>query len=269
MFTPAAGLAFILLTGSPALTEAAPAPQTRDAQAPTRIEPWPLEKVSRLGDALYRQDNASARGTDALVARFGQAGLPQDLRGWITIPEDRSHRVRFVAERDGRMVAAYDIVVVGERAGAVEDADGQPLSAEQQAMFDARLTAASNIGALRCTPRYNPVVMKDPEGDGWLVWLLASTNDPNQVIMTGHYRFRVSADGKTVLNRDQLSASCVTQPRPPAGAQSVGLVVSHIVSDLPVETHVFTSLLYRQPVYVAIGDKIWNVNGARIREVRQ
>lgn len=267
MFIPAAGLALILLTGNPALTEAAPTPQTRDPEAPTLIDPWPLEKVSRLGDALYRQDIASARGTDALVARFGQDGLPQDLRGWITVPEGRNHRVRFVAERDGRMVAAYDIVVVGERAGPAEDADGEPLSAEQQAMFDARLTAASNIGALRCTPRYNPVVMKDPDSDSWLVWLLASTTDPNQVIMTGHYRFRVSADGQAVLNRDQLSASCVIQPRPPG--EAMGLGVSHIVSDLPVETHVFTSLLYRLPVYVIIGDKTWHVNGARIREVRQ
>ena len=47
---------------------------------PTPVEAWTLAKVQRLGQAMYDQDIASARGTDALLARLnGQP--PADLAG--------------------------------------------------------------------------------------------------------------------------------------------------------------------------------------------
>lgn len=258
----AAGIAAALLVLAPAWTGAA-----QDAP-PTPVEAWPLAKVQRLGQALYDQDIAAARGTDALLARFnGQP--PEDLAGWIVVGEGRNQTVRFLARDADGVRAAWDIPVLNGRAGAVVEVTDTVLPSEQQAMFRARMTAAVNIGSLRCTPRYNAVVLDDPDSDGWLVWLLASTNQPNQLIMTGHYRFRISADGSEVLRRDQLSATCIIQTVDPAQGELAGLNVSHIVSPLPVETHVFTSLLYRLPVYVVAGDKLYGVEGARIREVRR
>lgn len=258
----AAGLVAALLILAPAAVSAA-----QDAP-PTPVEAWPLAKVQRLGQALYDQDIAAARGTDALLARFkGQP--PPDLAGWIVVGEGRDQTVRFLA-RDGEGVrAAWDIPVRNGRAGDVVEVADTALPAEQLAMFRARTTAANNMGALRCTPRYNAIVLDDPDSDGWLVWLLASTNQSNQLILTGHYRFRISADGSEVVRRDQLSASCIIQTADPAQGQLAGLTVSHIVSPQPVETHVFTSLLYRLPVYVVAGDKLYGVEGARIREVRR
>ena len=131
------------------------------------------------------------------------------------------------------------------------------------------MTAANQIGELRCAQRYNAVVLKDPDSDDWLVWLLASTTDPNSLILTGHCRFRISADGHSLLRRDQLSATCITSDRREAArdGQLNALVVSHIVSPLPVETHVFASLLYRLPIYVVTvgNDTIWAVEGAKVR----
>jgi hypothetical protein len=246
-----------------------PAGVVRSQDAPpTPVEAWPLEKVQRLGQALYDQDIAAARGTDALLARFsGQP--PSDLAGWIVVGEGRNQTVRFLAREGDGFRAAWDIPVRNGRAGAVVEVTDTALPPEQLAMFRARTTAASNIGALRCTPRYNAVVLNDPDSDGWLVWLLASTNQSNQLIVTGHYRFRISADGTEVLRRDQLSATCIIQTADPAQGQLAGLTVSHIVSPQPVETHVFTSLLYRLPVFVVAGDKLYGVEGARIREVRR
>lgn len=235
---------------------------------PTPVEVWPLAKVQRLGQALYDQDIAAARGTDALLARFnGQP--PADLAGWIVVGEGRDQTIRFLARDGDGFRAAWDIPVRNGRAGEVVEVADAVLPPEQQAMFRARMTAAGSIGSLRCTPRYNAVVLDDPDSDGWLVWLLASTNQTNQLILTGHYRFRVSADGSEVLRRDQLSASCIIQAADPAQGQLAGLTVSHIVSPQPVETHVFTSLLYRLPVYVVAGDRLYAVEGARIREVRR
>jgi hypothetical protein len=257
-----AGLIAALLTLGPAgVSDAQEGPLTP-------VEAWTLAKVQRLGQALYDQDIASARGTDALLARLnGQP--PADLAGWIVIGTGRDQMVRFLALDGDGFRAAYDIPVRNGRAGEVVEVSETTLPPEQQAMFRARLTAANNIGPLRCTPRYNAVVLDDPDSDGWLVWLLASTNQPNQLILTGHYRFRISADGTEVLRRDQLSATCIIQTVDPAQGQLAALNVSHIVSPQPVETHVFASLLYRLPIYVVAGDKLYGVEGARIREIRR
>lgn len=240
---------------------------TQDAR-PTPVEAWPLAKVQRLGQALYDQDFAAARGSDALLARFN-GRPPSDLAGWIVVGEGRDQTVRFLAQEGDGFRAAYDIPVRNGRAGAVAEVADGTLPPEQQAVVRARMTAANNIGLLRCTPRYNAVVLDDPDSDGWLVWLLASTNQSNQLILTGHYRFHISADGSEVLRRDQLSTTCIIQTVDPAKGQIAGLTVSHIVSPLPVETHVFTSLLYRLPIYVVAGEKLYGVEGARIREVQR
>lgn len=236
---------------------------------PTPVESWSLDKVQRLGQALYDQDIVAARGSDALMARFG-GRPPENLTGWIVVGQGRDQTVRFLA-RDGDAVrAAFDIQVRNGRAGVVTEVTDPILPPEQLAMFAARMTAANNIGPLRCSPRYNAVVLDDPDSDGWLVWLLASTNQSNQLILTGHYRFRISADGTAVLRRDQLSATCIIQTVPPEQrGQLAGLTVSHIVSPLPVETHVFTSLLYRLPIYVVAGEKLYGVEGTNIREVQR
>ena len=258
----AIGLIAALLTGGSAGASAA-----QDAP-PAQVEAWPLAKVQRLGQALYDQDIAAARGTDALLARFnGQP--PADLAGWIVLGEGRNQTVRFLAREGDGFRAAFDIPVRSGRAGDVVEVTDTTLPPDQLAMFRARMTAANHIGALRCTQRYNAVVLDDPDSDGWLVWLLASTDQSNQLIMTGHYRFRISADGSEVLQRDQLSASCIIQTVDPAQGQLAGLNISHIVSPQPVETHVFTSLLYRLPIYVVAGDKLYAVEGARVREIRR
>lgn len=255
-------LAAMLLVAQPAL-----ASQDR---APTPVEEWSLEKVKAIGAALYRQDAAAAVASDALSRRFRNQP-PAGLVGWIVVDEGENQRVRFLSQEDGQPRAAWDVVVTAAGAGPVEAAADAVLPPDQAARFAARMTAASQIGELRCAQRYNAVVLADPDSDEWLVWLLASTTDANSVIVTGHYRFRVSADGGAVVRRDQLSATCITSDRRQIGrnGQVAGLVVSHIVSTQPVETHVFTSLLYRLPVYVLTpaDETLWAVEGANIRRV--
>lgn len=256
-----------VLTFAVLLLGSHPASASQDA-TPTPVEAWPLEKTQAIGAAIFRQDAAAAAATDALTRNFrGQP--PQGLIGWIVVEEGENQRVRFLRQENGKPTAAWDVLVTKDGAGPAQAATDTVLPPDQIARFAARMTAANNIGQLRCAQRYNAVVLKDPDSDNWLVWLLASTTDANDLIMTGHYRFRISADGKALVRRDQLSATCITTDRREVGrdGQPVGLVVSHIVSDLPVETHVFTSLLYRLPVYViaVATDTIWVVEGARIR----
>lgn len=263
----AAVFAFGLALGcsSPAMAQSA-APST----TPVPIAEWPQSKISAMGQEIYRQDVAAWVATDALMARFGGAP-PPGLAGWIVVPDGENQRVRFVM-RDGDVVRpGWDVVVGDGRAGPVEVITDGVLSAQELARYRARQTAAQNIGRLRCSANMNSVVADDPDSDGWLVWLLTSTTDANIVPMGGHYRFTVSADGMTVLQRDQLSNSCLplakTPPSP--GDQTTSMFITQIVSQTPVETHVFLSLQNRLPIYVGVGDKVFEVNGAAIREIRQ
>lgn len=260
----AVAVALLGLLSTPAFAQRAP--------DPVPIEEWSTDKVSAMGQAIYRQDVAAWVATDALIAHLANAEPPAGMAGWIVIDEGEAQRVRFVRDDRGTLRPALDVVVRDGRAGAVEAAKDEVLAEAEKARFRASRTAAENIGRLRCSQRPNVVVLDDPDSDGWLVWLLSSTTDANIVPVGGHYRFRISADGSTVLRRDMLSNSCLNMPRDQAGpdGQPAAMVVTQIVSQGPVETHVFLSLQNQIPIYVMAGeDRLFEVLGARIRKVEQ
>lgn len=245
-----------------------PAVAQQRAPDPIPIEEWSTDKVAAMGEAIYRQDVAAWVSTDALMAHLAGAEPPAGMAGWIVVDEGDAQRVRYVRQDGGTLKAAFDVVVRDGRAGPVEVVD-EALSASETARFRAHETAMANIGRLRCSQPLNPVVLDDPDSDGWLVWLLASTTEANTIPMGGHYRFRISADGSTVLRRDMLSNSCLTMPlKPGAGGQPAALMVTQIVSQGPVETHVFLSLQHRVPIYVIVGpERLFQVAGPTIRKV--
>jgi len=256
----------LLLMSLFAALSLAPAAQAADDAPPAQVEAWPLTQTGAVGSSIFLQDRAAARATDALLARFG-GKPPEGLIGWIVVENGEDQLVRFLLGDPAAPRPGYDILVdKNGRAGAVIEATGAALPDEQAVRYFARNTAASGIGALRCAARYNAVVLDDPDSDGWL---LASTTDANKVPMGGHYRFHVSADGRTLEKREQLSGGCLDLDRRQAqqGGQTVGLMTNVIVAPQPLEVHVFLSLLNRLPIYVAAGDKLWSVQGALIREV--
>ncbi len=264
----AAILAAGVLTGTLALP---PSLQAQDrAPEPVRIEEWSQARVTEMGAAIFEQDRAAWVATDALLAHLNGAA-PAGLRGWIVVKDGADQRVRFVRMDGETLKPGWDILVRDGRAGPVDVVTDGELTVVEQAQFRARTTAAENIGRLRCSPQLNAVVLDDPQSDGWLVWLLTSTSDAGVIPMGGHYRFQISADGASVVRRDMLSNSCLNMPRPRADdrGEPAAVVVSQIVSDGPVETHVFLSMQNRLPVYVVAGDNLFEVNGPRIRKVEQ
>lgn len=247
---------------------AAPALAQDRAPDPIPIEEWSTDKVGEIGKAIYRHDVAAWVATDVLVAHLGDRPPPAGMMGWIVIDQGQDQLVRFIRKDGDTLRAAYDIPVHDGVAGApVEVSDALP--PDQVARALARQTAINNIGRLRCSAQLNTVVLDDPDSDGWLVWLLTATTDANIIPFGGHYRFRISADGSTVLRRDMLSNSCINLPRQQDGpnGQPAGLVISQIVSNGPVETHVFLSLQNRLPVYVMAANQLFEVAGTDIRKV--
>lgn len=251
------------------LPSAASAQNAERGPAPVPIEEWSPARVSTLGREIYIQDIAAWVGTDALLAALTDAE-EATIRGWVVLGDGPTRTVRFLkADGDG-VAPGWDIVVTNGQAGSPAPATEPAMTGETLARFQARQTAISNIGALRCG-QYNSVVARDPDRDGWLVWLLASSPAQGVMPVGGHYRFHISADGQTMIRRDQLTNGCLnmaTNAPPGPTGEPAAVVVTQIVSRGPVETHVFLSLQFRTPIYVATGeDSLFAVEGDRIREV--
>ncbi len=251
----------------------APAVQALPAQAddapPAKVEVWSLQQTGAIGTAIFIQDRAAWRATDVLLAHIdGQTD--HGLIGWIVVEQGDAQLVRFLSGDPAAPLPGYDILVDknGDAGPAIKSKDAA-LPDDQVAHYLARNLATANIGDLRCSANFNTVVLDDPDSDGWLVWLLAATTDANIVPMGGHYRFHVSADGRTLKKREQLSGGCLNMDRRQAGqdGQPAALFSTVLVASQPLEVHVFLSLLNRLPIVIGTGDKIWAVEGALIQEI--
>lgn len=254
---------------SSAYAQSAPPQGSADAlPVPVPIEEWPLEKVSRIGAEMYRLDTAAWLATDALVKAISQEET-RTIRGWLIAPVDDELRVRFYREGNPDPVPGWDVVMKGRVAGPVTPALESALTPEELAQARALATARANIGRLRCSSRPNTVIMDDPDSDGWLVWLLTPMPENRTIPIGGHYRFRISADGGTVLQRDQLSNGCFFAERPPQEARGAVLVYTQIVSKGPVETQVFLSMQNQVSFAIMAGERFFSVGGSRIADITE
>lgn len=246
------GLAVALCTGPAA------------AQAP--IREFDIATIEALGRAIHRQDSAAWVATDALLPRIKDPKAV-GLQGWITEDKGRGVLVRFLRDVGQGLEAGWDVEVARDLSTRISEPTDRTLTADEKAKFAARQTSARGLERV-CRAGYNTAVVKDPDGDGWLVWQLAPIPKAGTLAVGGHYRFTVSADGQAVERRDALSNSClVLDPSAagvPADATSVTPGMNHVVSPTPVETHVFAQLQWRGPIMVMAGGRIWKLDKGRI-----
>jgi hypothetical protein len=251
----------------------APAPLLAQTPAPaavsTEVTEWPLARIVALGTDLYRHDQAAWVATDVFLEFLGDE-RPADIVGWIVTGTGNDLMVRFLRRTGDDLRPGWDIPVVDGVAGTViPAAEDAVLGERDKAAFRARQTASAGLGRAPCSRTMNAVVLADPDSEDWLVWLLTPVPSARSVPIGGHIRHRVSADGLTLLSREPLSRSCLTlEPSTtPDGSTTAGLFATHIVSDTPVETHVFLSLQSGLPLYVGTGDIVWLVDGATVERV--
>lgn len=235
-----------------------------------------LERIARLGEAIYQHDAAAARATDAVLAR----GAPDPrVEGWVTWIVDGKLEVYFLGDLEGAPHLFYTVRLAGDGPPAVEVATPPaPVAPLIAAAYRARTLVGGQAadlveqaGGTWCPGPYNAVVLPGlyVDENAWLVYLLSATTDPAVRVLTGHHRVKVSVDGSTVLETTPLSRSCLSQPvATDDGQRVVGLMVDHLLSPLPVETHVFTSLLYELPLLVRTGEKrSWMLAGTDIQMI--
>jgi|GEM_PF-2003991 len=119
--------------------------------------------------------------------------------------------------------------------------------------------------------RYDFLVVEDPDGSGFLVYAMPAK--PGEIVMGGHFRVTVSADGSNAEQVDALSRSLLFCPKPPKGMEGqkpLTASMSQIVSNRPLETCVYTSL--HDSVIVSVGmvndnAKVWVFVGDKIFEM--
>jgi hypothetical protein len=238
------------------------------AQPPPAIRSFDLTATQALGAAMYRQDSAAWVATDALRPRVPDFAAAH-LKGWIVEDHALGQRVRFLRDAGTGLEAGYDIDVAPDLKAVVSEPSDRTLTDDEKANFAAIQTAADGVrGQPLCRAGYNHIVLKDPEHDGWLVWLLSPQPTVGSIPVGGHYRFSISKDGKTVVRRDALSASCLVMPapNPPPGSRPVAVFVTHVVSPTPVETHVFLQLQSGHAMIVGAGGRMWAIENGHIRD---
>ena len=239
------------------------------AQDSPGIRQFDIPTLEKLGRDMYAQDQAAWHATDALLAVHPQADLlKENVHGWIVEDRPEEKLVRFIRDGDSGPEAAYDIHVANGPPVVSEPQD-RHLTNEEKAQYGARNLAIKSITE-RCGDNYNTVVLKDPDGPGWLAWALAATANPNMVIAGGHHRLTVSTDGMQVVRMDALSRTCAVMQKAgaPAGSSVVALFGTQLVSNLPVETFVFLSLQQHIPFFVGIPDRtVWRVASGKIEKL--
>jgi hypothetical protein len=130
----------------------------------------------------------------------------------------------------------------------------------------AKQTAVAAVeGKLYDGVSYGYVVLDDPRGSGFLVYALARAKRKGDVITGGHFRVSVSSDG-ALAERVDLLSQLIHQSKPDAGNTLAGIGTSQIEGKLPAETWIYSSELYRLPMYVAViaDGSIWAVANGRI-----
>ena len=261
--------------GAPRVPSGGPGSE-RALPIPADLAPRIQESIE-LGRALYLLDKASAIGTDVLrehVPDFHARGLG----GWITTrngtedgkPLDSFGVVFITKDEPFKIVFRIDVPLNGKPTFK-ELSPPTLLDDLGVALFRARQTA---IGAIPHGRRpINPVIMPGSavgRRDAILVYLLSAEQIPDEMVFGIHYRVLVSQDGATVKQVIPLSKSALVVGPPskdgvPPGAVPVAAMVSQIVTDWPMETHVFVSLLHkRTPIYVTTRRGTWLVIGDKV-----
>jgi hypothetical protein len=132
----------------------------------------------------------------------------------------------------------------------------------------ARQTAIAALQGKLFNIRYDYTVLDDPDGSGFLVYALGSTKNPDEILLAGHFRVTVSADGEKAERVDALSRSLFinNKKQVPAGSQVAAMFVTQLVSSKPLETLIYTSNLAETPILVATppNGQVWVVGNGKI-----
>jgi hypothetical protein len=258
---------FALIVAVVALAGCAPEPPKANAPLVPRTasaaETSAIARIEAGGRAIYRQDLAAQRASDALAVQGIAMPLP-DVGGWIVTELPQGTRVSLFVE-DANAVAHVEADVLlpppGQGLPQVTMKPARSPDAAEAAMYRARQTALANADEL-CGAAFGTVIL--PGADrGWDVYLFPES-DRSKVIPLGPLlRFAVSADGSRLVSTQAYSKECISMADD--DAELYVKLEGRPQDELPVPMDVFLSLTYPKPIMLATGGHLWLVENGRIK----
>ncbi len=224
-------------------------------------------KAERLGEKLYLQDTIAAKATRMMFQVIGPI-KPGELSGWIVVKDGAKDLTRFFKQTGEDINVIYDVRIEVKGDSEVTKDNLRPLSKPELAMIQARQMAIQ-AAPKECTRVYNTAVMEDIDSTGWLVYILAATNE-DVIVVGGHSRIKVSADGKNILAVTPLYDKCLflKKTSPPDSKNLPAVALDYPIGDVPSEIHVFLNLLHGYPLQVTTSKGIWLVKNGNISLIR-
>lgn len=269
-------IAGLSLAGAPAplLAEADGLP-ARDARVQAAVA-----EAGRLGELMYRYDQAAWHATDRMLEGLNDARRPL-MRGYIVVPgEDGLLDTVFYGEVDGTLVEMARYPVRGSEVvggGWLPEAGRRPLPDDVLRLIGARQTAinyAANQQFGLCAEATPNTVVLPPDTQGMIaVYLLTPPVATDAYPLGGHYRLEVDATGAVARSRNFMNTCMMARFGRDAeeAATPVGMFVSHLLDDHPTEIHAFVSRYV--PISLMVGTTenraMWAVDKGAIRYERQ
>lgn len=239
------------------------------AAGAAEIRPFSVAQLEALGRDLYEIERRTDIAIELLNEYYAQDEM--GASAWVTEGEPEHLLVRFIRFTRGRAEPVLDAQFDGLLLPSLSEPADKTLSSFQKSQLAARVAVQPHLTA-PCSPQYESVVLEDPETAGMLLYALAVPSERTEVMLGGHHRFSVSADGEDVSHTDALSTSCARARLAELQASNgvKGVAVRANLSDTPLEIHVYLSLRHHIPLYVVTRDlKMWEVRDGRMRVIRQ
>lgn len=232
-----------------------------------------VRRAEGIGRQLYLLDKVGAIGTDVVMERVPDF-QSRGIGGYLPVqegdpngkPKDSFMVMFFTKEEPPRI--AYEVRV---------KVNGKPDFAAftpPKAMADSALPIVrARAAAIAAVPNHqqplNPVVLPGSATDekGILVYLIAGTTTPNRAVFGKHYRVLMPDHGDAptyVMPMSKTAFELPVRKEAQGGETTEALMVTHLVSDWPLETHVLVSLQFKVPVYVGTAVGIWRIDGDKI-----
>lgn len=137
----------------------------------------------------------------------------------------------------------------------------------------AQQTAIAALKGRLFKTHYDFLVVKDPDGSGFLVYAMPASS-PTNVVLGGNFRVTVSADGSKAERVDAMANTILPMQKPPKGMEGqkpAWVTMAQVISNRPLETCVYTSL--HDKVLLGVGmandkvDRMWLFKGGEIYEI--
>jgi hypothetical protein len=258
------GIGIALLVALPISARQETAPDALSVEDEYSYEVQLAEGIGRL---LFTKVALAAQAQQA-AQTVVERPLLERAHSWVAVIRDAQWHVRFVGSSADLARVYYEVRFSTDGVASVTVLDPPTvLDREETGMLQAKQSAIRAL-PYRCADDYLAIALRTADDLGWTVYLLATSNDPRQLVVGGHFRITLDLDGLEVQGIEPLSKGCLEHPQPQAVDEEAGeptpFWIMNELTPTPLETHVLLGLLHDLQIQVGTSTGAWIVSEGRI-----